>query len=432
MHPPMTPPLPPKHATNRDAALWIVRRLRHAGHDAYFAGGCVRDQLLRRRPSDHDVATEARPEQVIRLFRRTRAVGKQFGVVLVGVQDHWIEVATWRTDSTYTDGRHPDSIAYGTAEQDAQRRDFTINGMFYDPLARRVIDYVGGRRDLRARTLRAIGDPETRFAEDHLRLLRAVRFAARMQFRIERKTWDAMIRHAPQLARVSAERIGEELASMMTAPTRAIAWDLLHRGGLVPHLWKGADRLAARADHIAPLLAALPKAASFELVLAAWSLPDADETDRICLALKTSNQMRTVATWLVRHHADLDDPRRVTPADLKLRMAGPAFGDLLDLLHTRLAARGAPLSAWRVIRRRAAAIAPADVAPPPLLNGHDLASMGLPAGPRYKQVLDRVYYAQLNGELPDARAARDLARRIIDGEGGVTILQASHNFAGKR
>lgn len=411
------PPPPPRHASNRQAALWVVRMLRHAGHVAYFAGGCVRDQLMHRRPSDHDVATDARPDAVLRLFRRTRSVGKQFGVVLVGVGPHWIEVATFRIDSTYSDGRRPDAIEYGTAEQDARRRDFTINGMFFDPLSRRLIDFVGGQADLKRGVLRAIGIPRERFAEDHLRLLRAVRFAARMDFRIEPRTWAAMKLFASKLPLISPERIAEELEAILTPASRSIAWPLLHRAGLLPYLWPDSRRLAPRAKAVAALLSKLPARVSFDVIVAILALPDADEADRICLALRTSNQVRKSAAWLATHHRELDDPARLSLANLKLLMANPSFADLLHLLRARLAARSAPLSAWRIIRRRANAIAPADVAPPPLLSGHDLAALGLPPGPRYKSILDHVYLAQLNGDLDGPADARAMAQRLLAGQG---------------
>ncbi|HON66141.1 MAG TPA: CCA tRNA nucleotidyltransferase, partial [Phycisphaerae bacterium] len=195
----------------QDAALAVVKRLRDAGHEALWAGGCVRDMLLGIEPSDIDVATSAHPPQIVELFRRTREVGVQFGVVLVKQGPHWIEVATFRTDVNYVDGRRPERVVFTTAEEDAQRRDFTINGLFYDPLDRRVIDYVGGEQDVRSGIVRAIGEPSHRFAEDHLRLLRAVRFTTRFGFQLDPATAAAIREHAAGLARISAERIREEL-----------------------------------------------------------------------------------------------------------------------------------------------------------------------------------------------------------------------------
>ncbi|MEP0842429.1 MAG: CCA tRNA nucleotidyltransferase, partial [Phycisphaerae bacterium] len=197
------------------AAGRIVRALKDAGHQALWAGGCVRDMLLGREPSDIDIATSATPEQIMALFKPTRKVGVQFGVVLVRKAGHWFEVATFRRDVNYADGRRPEQVVFTDAREDALRRDFTINGLFYDPITGQVIDYVGGQEDLRAGLVRAIGDPAQRFAEDHLRLLRAARFAARLGFQIEASTAEAVRAHAADLVRISPERIREELEKML-------------------------------------------------------------------------------------------------------------------------------------------------------------------------------------------------------------------------
>src|SRR5947209_8570545 len=206
----------------REDALAVVRRLREAGHVAYFAGGCVRDLLLGKEPKDYDVATDAPPQRVRALFSNTQAVGAAFGVILVRHRRSQVEVATFRSDGTYLDGRRPEAVRFTTAAEDAQRRDFTINGLFLDPVADQVIDFVGGREDLKAGVIRAIGEPSARFGEDHLRMLRALRFAARFGFQIEPRTQDAIRRHAPQLVRISPERIAEELR--FTLPGRNGAW----------------------------------------------------------------------------------------------------------------------------------------------------------------------------------------------------------------
>src|SRR5688572_4647494 len=225
------PPNPGGKRSDRGDAVAVVRRLREAGHVAYFAGGCVRDLLLGRQPKDYDVATDAPPARVRKLFANTQAVGAAFGVILVRDGRSTIEVATFRADGAYADGRHPMEVRFTTAEEDAARRDFTINGLFLDPLDGdgdgRVLDFVGGRDDLDAGVIRAIGEPERRFEEDHLRLLRAVRFAARLGFGVESKTAAAIRLHAPQLKRISPERIADELRVMLTPPTRGDAWRLL-------------------------------------------------------------------------------------------------------------------------------------------------------------------------------------------------------------
>ena len=213
----------------REDALAVLTRLRQAGHIAYFAGGCVRDELLGLTPKDYDIATDAPPDRVRQLFSNTQAVGAAFGVILVRHKKSVVEVATFRTDGKYLDGRHPEAVTFTTAEEDAKRRDFTINGLFLDPVENRVIDYVGGQQDLKNKILRAIGNPNHRFEEDHLRLLRAVRFAARFQLEIEETTARAIAAHADHLKRISPERIGEELRLMLTATTRDRAWQMLHR-----------------------------------------------------------------------------------------------------------------------------------------------------------------------------------------------------------
>src|SRR4051812_25662794 len=203
----------------------IVRKLRAAGHVAYYAGGCVRDLLRGEVPKDVDVATDARPEKVQKIFPRTYAVGAHFGVIVVLEKEHQFEVATFRSDGAYVDGRRPTEVHFATAEEDAARRDFTINGMFFDPVAIHVIDFVGGRADLEQRVIRAIGDASQRFAEDRLRMLRAVRFATVLDFEIEEKTWEALVRAAPSIQEISAERIREELVRIFLSPQRARGWN---------------------------------------------------------------------------------------------------------------------------------------------------------------------------------------------------------------
>src|SRR5207248_502165 len=211
----------------------ICSRLRGHGHMAYFAGGCVRDMVRGCTPKDIDIVTDARPEQVQRIFPRTHAVGAHFGVVVVIENEFQFEVATFRSDNVYLDGRRPTAVHFSSPEEDAKRRDFTVNGMFFDPNGNRVIDFVGGRADLEAKLIRAIGHPRQRFAEDRLRLLRAVRFATTLDFQIEQKTWEALIASAPAIMQVSAERIRDELVRIFLSPHRLRGWDLLDASGLL-------------------------------------------------------------------------------------------------------------------------------------------------------------------------------------------------------
>lgn len=269
----MTRTVNPKQ--QRRFALDIVRRLRAAGFQALWAGGCVRDELLGRHPKDYDVATDARPEQIRQLFRRTVEVGSAFGVVVVVGPRHagQIEVATFRRDSPYSDGRHPDHVTYSSAEEDARRRDFTINGLFYDPVEGRVIDYVGGQEDLHRRIVRAIGDPHERFLEDRLRMLRAVRFAACLDFALDTATRDAIIALAPRIVDVSAERISQEMRLILTSAQRVRACQELYAVSLLRAILPEAAALAdaaARADAAALVEASTPVADQPRAGASAW------------------------------------------------------------------------------------------------------------------------------------------------------------------
>src|SRR6266498_3819005 len=211
----------------------ITKRLREEGHIAYFAGGCVRDIVRDETPKDYDIATDAKPEIVQKLFPRTYAVGAHFGVIIVLENDFQFEVATFRSDEAYIDGRHPTAVHFSSPKEDARRRDFTINGMFYDPVAEEVIDFVGGRADIAAKQVRAIGDAAQRFAEDRLRMLRAVRFATVLDYQIDAKTWDALIANAASINEISAERIRDELVRIFLSPNRTRGWNLLDSSGLM-------------------------------------------------------------------------------------------------------------------------------------------------------------------------------------------------------
>src|SRR5499427_6346014 len=215
-----------------DAAIDIVKELRSHGHEAYFVGGCVRDMVMKIEPADYDIATSARPEQITRIFPRTETIGAQFGVVLVITRGHPFEVATFRSDEAYIDGRHPSGVVFTDAKQDVLRRDFTINGLLYDPLTNEVIDYVNGRADIDARIVRAIGDPRARFEEDKLRILRAIRFGARLGYTIEQETWNAVRAMAPKIHQVSLERIREELTRILTEGQAARGFRMLDESGL--------------------------------------------------------------------------------------------------------------------------------------------------------------------------------------------------------
>lgn len=403
-------------ASPRSAALAVVQRLRAAGFVAYFAGGCVRDELLGRTPSDYDVATDAVPEQITGLFDRTAEVGAHFGVVLVKVQREVIEVATFRADGSYTDARRPDSVRFSTPQEDAQRRDFTVNALFLDPGApaqRQVIDYVGGLADLKARVLRAVGDPHQRLAEDHLRALRAVRLASKLGFEIEPATCAAITQHAGDLRGVSRERIGDELRAMMEYPTRDRAARWLAELQLETPVFR--DSLGPLRD--TGLLAQLPEKTEFGVCLAAWlwarDFPLADdEIDKSVRVLRDSLMLSN------REQADLEHTLRgllrfgtvwprATVAERKRLLAGPLAKGLIVLAVT------APQEAQE-IERQARKLREDGIGlePAMILTGDVLVSWGYRPGPAFKAILSGVYDAQLEGRVKNLEEARELVTRL--------------------
>ncbi|MBI2920671.1 MAG: CCA tRNA nucleotidyltransferase [Planctomycetes bacterium] len=399
--------------TSRDAALEVVRKLRDAGFEAFFAGGCVRDRLLGREPGDHDVATNAIPDQVQKLFRRTVAVGKQFGVIMVLVKDRQVEVATFRADAKYTDGRHPDSVTFSDLKSDVLRRDFTINGMMEDPVAGTVMDLVGGNADLQARLIRAIGDPDLRFDEDRLRMLRAVRFAAQLGFEIESSTLAAVRRRAAEVSSVSRERVREELEKILVSADPVRGLDLLRATGLLHPVLPAAATLPddrwKRTVRVVEALTRRP----FVLALAAL-LHDAGRPAAGTAArdLKLSNEERERVVWLVARYADPPRAASMRPSEWKPLLAHPGAPDLLELHRAIQTADGAPLDAYTLLTGY---LARPDLDPPRLITGDDLLALGVPRGPRIGEILQTVREAQLNGEVANAEEARAMAARLLGG-----------------
>ena len=427
-----------KPPCRREDALAVARRLHDAGHIAYFAGGCVRDTLLGLEPADWDVATDAPPDVVRRTFANTQAVGAAFGVILVHIGRSQIEVATFRRDGSYLDGRRPRDVQFTDAEHDAQRRDFTINGLFLDPLAEgggRVIDYVGGRADLSARVLRAIGNPDERFAEDHLRLLRAARFAARFGLEIESRTEQAIVRDAGKLIAISPERIADELRRILTAPTRAVAWPMLDRLGLLASTFRflpGVSRAAAAPAVRSIVLAVAPgspiefglalAAATLEIrwqaagagpeirsLLSGHALHESDRAMRRCL--KISNDESDRMTQTLAGVAALLGDEYPALAARKRFAAGATAGSSRKLLDA-IAAVGLHGERIAKLREDLASLDGQEAAPHPLINGNDLSAMGLTPGPLFKKVLDAVYDAQLEDRVTDRESAMELASRL--------------------
>jgi tRNA nucleotidyltransferase/poly(A) polymerase len=398
-----------------EAATDIISRLRTAGHVALLAGGCVRDRLLNLSPKDYDVATDATPVRVQKLFPHARRVGAMFGVMLVHKYGCDVEVATFRADGTYSDGRHPDEVRFGTDLDDALRRDFTINGLFEDPADGRVIDHVGGRADLSARLIRTIGDSEKRFAEDHLRLIRAIRFSAKLGFAIESETWSAINRMAPSLRAISTERVWQELERMLTDPTRAEAWKLLLQSGLRNHLvpeWPADTKVDAMVE---ARLAALPsRVVDSELALAAALL---DHTPQAVLkigrSLRLSNRLVRSTSWLVESILAARRISELESADLKILMSCGTWANLPLLLEADLVARGESFDQLDALRSRVARIPHQEIAPPPLLKGDELIALGFPSGPRLGRALSEVYRAQLNGVINCPEEAISLARSLL-------------------
>jgi len=400
------------------AAVEIIRNLTAAGHAALLAGGCVRDLLRGSPPEDYDVATDATPDRVCQLFRATRKVGAQFGVVLVRRGQRWIEVATFRSDGPYLDGRHPARVTFSDARQDVLRRDFTVNGMFLDPLQGLVIDCVGGRADLRAGLIRCIGEPSERFEEDHLRLLRAARFAARLGFAVEPATFAAIQANASKLLKVAAERVREELEKMLAHPARRQAFELMEQMGLLPYLWEGAAWQAEQIAAARSLLERLPAQVPFELAFAALVADRRPpEIRTICRALACSNDQREASVWLVRHQADLDEPDAIPLASLKRLLAHASFPALRTLVEARYQALPDGRERSIALERRLAAIAPEAVQPTPFVTGDDLAQRGVEPGPIYKQLLDELYTRQLNETVGTRPAALHVLKALLRARG---------------
>lgn len=394
-----------------EPAVLIVQRLRGAGHEALLAGGCVRDLLLDLSPEDYDVATAAHPQVVTSMFPATRQVGAQFGVVLVRSRRVWVEVATFRSDLEYRDGRRPSAVRFTDAEHDARRRDFTINGMFLDPMKGAVLDFVGGQRDLEARCVRAIGEPAQRFAEDHLRLLRAVRIASRLDFEIETRTVTAIRELASHLSGVAAERVREELEKMLAHAGRARALQGLESTGLLAHLWAGAAWSDAELARARPWLACLAPRSSFVAALSCL-LADKPKTEleRVSRALTLSNEQREGLQWIVGQIPHWTDPERPSLAELKQCLASPAFEDLHAVLSAMYLAGPVATDRREILTRRVAGVAADAVRPAPLVSGDDLLARRLPQGPLFKQLLDELYTRQLNEEF----GSREAALRVLD------------------
>ncbi len=430
----------------RAAAERVVRRLREAGYEALFAGGCVRDLLLGIEPEDYDVATSAPGEEVQRLFPRTVPVGVQFGVVLVLEDGEQIQVATFRRDDVYLDHRHPVSVRFSDERGDAERRDFTINGMFLDPLTGEVRDWVGGREDLRRGVIRAIGDPFARFDEDRLRLLRAIRFAARFNYTIEPATWDAICKLAKTIVGIAWERIGDEIVKILREGGARRGFELLSESGLLAVLLPEVEALRGveqSPDHhpegdvfthtmlclekleprhgealaLAVLLHDVGKSACMErrpdgrVTFHGHCERGAEMTLEIARRLRRSRETAERAAVLVEQHLRHLQAPTMRLATLRRFLAQPHIDDLLELVRIDALSGSGDLTTYEFCVKKKDELAREERLPEPLLRGRDLIDLGYRPGPRFREILERAFDAQLEGELDSTEAARAWALR---------------------
>jgi poly(A) polymerase len=396
--------------SQRRFAVEIVQQLRDAGHEALWAGGCVRDQLLGLGPKDYDVATSARPEQIRELFgkRRTLAIGAAFGVISVlgGRSREPIEVATFRADGTYFDGRHPAEVTFTDAEHDAGRRDFTINGLFFDPLQETVIDYVGGKQDLDLGIVRAIGDPHARFTEDKLRMLRAVRFAATFGFRIDGDTLAAMRQMAGEVQVVSAERIGMELRRMLVHQERAEAVSLLASTGLLQQVISCWDEAG---EDLPKILAALERLESPSLPLALAALMSQCRSSgvgpTIARELRYTKKEGDLTGWLLTNVDTVGRADQLSWPTVQRLLVHPGAQELVALYEALLGGKDAGSTFCRAKLQL-----PENVLnPAPLVDGADLISHGIQPGRGFADLLEHLRDAQLEGRIANREQALVLA-----------------------
>lgn len=445
-----TPKAETQPMTARTAALTLARRLIAAGYEALFAGGCVRDKWLGREPKDYDIATSARPAEVLRLFPGSNEVGAHFGVVIAHFGGHSVEIATFRTDGSYKDHRRPDTVTFATAEQDAQRRDFTINGLFEHPETGEVIDFIGGLADLRAGVLRAIGDPAARFREDSLRLLRAVRFSTCLGFPIDAQSRAAVIDCAQLLARISPERIRDEFSKILTAPRRAEGVQLLVDCGLMlqivpevlamigceqPPEWHPEGDVFT---HTRIMLGMLAPDAPLELCLAVLlhdiAKPPTQTFDEdagrirfnghdalgatmaetILRRLRYSNDIVASVVPMVARHMQFMAVQKMRTAKVKRFMAAPDFPLEMELHRVDCASSNGFTDNYDFLQAKAAEFSAEPLIPPPLVSGRDLIQRGLVPGPAFKDLLEAIQTEQLEGRLHDRDSALAYLEQLID------------------
>jgi poly(A) polymerase len=426
----------------------IVRQLVQAGHVAVYAGGCVRDALLERAYPDVDIATSATPDQVQALFpKASDPQGKAFGVIRLRMDEHVFEIATFRVDGPYLDGRRPSSVTFTTAEEDARRRDFTVNGMFFDPLKKEVLDYVQGRADLAAKTIRAIGDPVARFTEDRLRLFRALRFAVQLGFEIEPSTWEALVSLAPDSKVISPERVRDELVKIFISPNPARGLDLMYDSGLlavwIPELlemrgcaqspehhpegdvWVHTRLLLTHLKNPSPVLA-------FSALLHDVGKPRTSKTEpngrirffghegvgarmaeEILRRLRFSNDDIGAITACIANHMAFKDAPHMRVSTLKRMLARPTFSEELELHRIDCSSSHGQLDIHAFLQDKLSEFSQEEIKPKPLVTGHDLQELGAKPGPAMGKILHQLMDEQLEGKIADRAGALTRAKELL-------------------
>lgn len=430
-------------------ALAIAKTLRAKGFIAYFAGGSVRDHLMGQKPRDFDIATTATPDDVEKIFRKTIPVGKQFGVMIVVEGEIPFEVATFRCEGGYQDGRHPAHVSFTQPEEDAKRRDFTVNGMFYDPFAKKVIDFVGGLEDLPRKVIRAIGDPEARFEEDKLRLLRAIRFASTLGFEIEKNTWDALRKKASGIHAVSPERIREELVKIFTRSGAARGLVLLSESGLMKEILPEVEAMRGvkqpenfhpegdvyehtrlLLEHLHPpvstvlAFAALfhdigkPKTAAIRkgrLTFYEHSEEGVKIAREIMRRLRFSNEEIDGVSECVANHMKFMDVQKMRAGKLKQFISRPHFDEEMELHRVDCTASHGMLDNLAFLKEKLKEYANEELRPKPFVSGNDLIELGMKPGPAMKPVLEELYELQLEGAHKTRDEALAWAKKKIKG-----------------
>ena len=417
----------------------IVIKLRDAGYEAFYAGGSVRDMVMGHKPVDYDIATSALPDDVVKIFPRTVEVGARFGVILVIQNGKPYEVATFRSENSYTDGRRPDHVEFTTHKEDVLRRDFTINGLLYDPVEEKIIDLVQGVRDIDHEIVRTIGDPHERFREDKLRMVRALRFAARFDFKIEQNTFDALKQLSPEITQVSWERIGEELTKMFTGPNPEIALDLLHKSGLLKHVLPEVEQMAGveQPEKFHPegdvlehtrlalkLLENPDDITAFAVLLHDIGKPPtftradrirfnnhdvlgAEMADRVCRRLKFSNEKRKNIVACVAGHMRVMHAKEMREGKLKRLLRLETFPQELELHRVDCLASHGDLEIYHFLKHQSETLPPEIIKPAPLITGRHLIDLGYTPGPLFTEILHRVEELQLENQLTTTDHALD-------------------------